>query len=73
MKKVIVRVRCPKCEKGEMLSTGNGFSNSAGSWWEHRCDQCGHRKQLSPGESPREFVEYEPHETEERWETTSGE
>ena len=45
-------VICPECGEGEMNSTGNGFSNSAGAELEHRCDKCGFTRNY-PGSYPR--------------------
>lgn len=36
-----VAMRCDRCGKGEMRSTGRGLTG-AETVWEHRCDGCGH-------------------------------
>lgn len=41
MRVVEVHMRCPKCLKGEMLSTGHGFSSWGPTEWDHKCDKCG--------------------------------
>lgn len=53
---VLVRVFCPKCDRGQMRSTGHGYTTLE-TEWEHACDACDHRLWLSAN-YPR--VEHDP-------------
>lgn len=41
-----VKYTCDECKEGFMITTGQGYSNNVGSYWEHHCNRCGHKQHL---------------------------
>jgi hypothetical protein len=59
VKKVITRKRCEFCHVGEMRATGCIYSNSAGTYYDHKCAHCDHKQQFTKG-YPHEEIVFEP-------------
>lgn len=68
MKQITVRKKCDRCKEGEMKRNGIGYSNSAASYYDHVCNNCGAYKSIANESFPYTFVEFEEKEKEERWE-----
>lgn len=66
-KKIITRKHCDVCKVGEIKSTGNAFSNSVGTYYEHKCNECDNIQTIDQC-YPNEYIKYSKKEITEVWE-----
>lgn len=47
---------CGKCNEGDLISLGTGFSNTWGTFWNHQCNKCGYLEEIEDDQYPK--IEY---------------